>query len=149
MTTFRLDGFRPWLERATRIEEDKDWSVHTIDYAAFKRNLRHFSKRRAQLRAMLTASSDDSIMESELYHILGPQPELRPNLAAQAMLLPTSKSTTTELINLDDSNAATSYVPFMDSTLFQKNASFPTAANQAPVLVTSPAVGPWNKVDVG
>jgi hypothetical protein len=50
---------------------------------------------------------------------------------------------------VEEEDARTSYVPFMDSTLFQKNALFPTAANQAPVLVTSPAVGPWNKVDVG
>ena len=30
METFRLAGFRPWLERATRIEDEVDWSVESL-----------------------------------------------------------------------------------------------------------------------
>jgi hypothetical protein len=143
METFRLEnGFRPRLERATRIEEDTDWSVHTVDYVAFKRKVRYFSKRRTQLRTMLAASSDNSILASEMDPILGPPPELPPNMgnALQAMLLPTSTSTSTgtpkfglglggrdssynsnstDLINLDlnlPSDEATSYVPFNSDT---------------------------------
>jgi hypothetical protein len=88
--------------------------MHTVDYAAFKRMLRHFLQRRAQLRDMLSASADDKILEIDLHQILGPPPD-HPKLAAQSVLLPTRKSSTTELINLDESNATTSYVPFIDS----------------------------------
>ena len=67
-----MDGFRPWLERAIRVEaETIDWSQHTIDYAAFKRKLLQFSKRRSQLRHLLSLSDNDSILASELQEILG------------------------------------------------------------------------------
>jgi hypothetical protein len=66
-----LDGFRSWFEKAVRIEEDIDWQIHTIDYAAFKERLRHFSRRRAKLRAMLRESPNGRISEQVLMNVMG------------------------------------------------------------------------------
>ena len=96
-----MSSFRPLLERATRVEDDKDWSMHTVDYASYKRMLRHFSKRRANLRVMLSASDRDRILESDLDQILGPP--------SNSVLMPT------ESIELDGTNTADTYVPFVDS----------------------------------
>ena len=117
MENFGLKGFRLLLERATRVDDDNDWSVHTVDYAAFKRMLRHFSKRRAELRAILTQSEDDCIDETHLAHILGPQAQMPFDLAEQAMIYPTSQSEAIDLINLGDSTATSSYVPLNDQKL--------------------------------
>lgn len=104
MDTFRMDGYRPWLERATRVDNDNDWSMHTIDYAGFKRKLRFFSKRRSQLRGMLANSRDDSILASDLDDVMGSPPHLPHGTLDQGtdILFATPRATgktTTELMN--------------------------------------------------
>lgn len=127
MENFRSDGYRPWLSRAIRVDDDNDWSVHTIDYTGFKKKLQFFSKRRQQLRALLAQSGDDSILATELDNVMGPPPQLPPGYAAseEKLLLPTPRAagrTRSELIKiLGGSSRAlieephqTNYVPFPD-----------------------------------
>lgn len=87
------DGFRSWLEKAVRIEDDAaiattaispavansagylnntniDWSPHTVDYASFKVRLRYFVQRRVKLRTLLRNSEDHCISEATLEDIL-------------------------------------------------------------------------------
>lgn len=102
MDDFRMDGYRPWLERAVRTDEEHDWSVHTIDYAGFKRKLRYFSKRRSKLRNLLATSRDDSMLASELDEIMGDPPRLPFGVKAnRGLLLPTPRAhgrTTSDLM---------------------------------------------------
>eukprot|EP00934_Nitzschia_sp_Nitz4_P008662 Nitzschia sp. Nitz4//scaffold15_size197535//168//2951//NITZ4_001543-RA/size197535-processed-gene-0.229-mRNA-1//1//CDS//3329537610//8652//frame0 len=88
------DGYRAWLEKAIRVEDDKDWTPHTVDYASFKRKLRYFSKRRSNLRGLLVQSDNDSISISELEALLGIPPELPVGYATKEakLLLPTPKA---------------------------------------------------------
>jgi hypothetical protein len=148
METFRLDGFRPWLEKATRVQDndnneldDVDWSVHTVDYAAFKKRLLEFSKRRAMLRQLLLASDDDAIPATELATILGSQSPLPAHMEASTSMhlqqehsvkkhehqhehqhqrqswksTNSTTSATTAQANAEDSSPFLGYVPFVES----------------------------------
>jgi hypothetical protein len=65
-STLAADGFRTWLEKAARVEEGTDWTVHCIDYGKFKDRLRFFARRRANLRSLLRASPDGRISDHTL-----------------------------------------------------------------------------------
>ena len=121
MENFRLDAFRPWLEKATRVEDEIDWSVHTIDYAGFKRRLLEFSKRRAKLRTMLRNSPDGHITRNEVDKVLGPNPALPPNFVAGVgegghIMAPMSD----EIPGID-SSVTLGYVPFVESVSSRSN----------------------------
>jgi hypothetical protein len=80
-----MEGFRTCLERAIRVEDEIDWSVHTVDYVMFKRRLRVFAKRRARLRELIRASPDERIPQNVLTAILGPIAYQSPALAFLGM----------------------------------------------------------------
>ena len=128
MDTFQLDGFRPWLERATRIEDEIDWSVHTVDYATFKRRLLDFSKRRSKLRTMVRNSLDGHVTKNEVIEVLGPPPAMPPNFVASiggrdqnnGLLLPSTLKTSDEIPGVD-STITLGYVPFVESASSKSN----------------------------
>jgi hypothetical protein len=121
METFRVDGFRPWLEKATRVQNelDVDWSVHTVDYAAFKKRLLEFSKRRAMLRQLLLASDDDAIPAADLATILGSQPPLPAHMEASiSNQHERQRGSTNDNANAsaaEDASVGLGYVPFVES----------------------------------
>jgi hypothetical protein len=143
METFRLDGFRPWLEKATRVEDgvgvdsDIDWSVHTVDYAAFKRRLLEFSKRRAMLRQMLLASDNDSIPAAELATILGPPPPLPAHMEASQRQQQQRQSKNSEAgAGAEDASSAfLGYVPFVESTSSRSNMNINNNNNRVPLNI--------------
>ena len=65
-------AFRLHYEQAIRVEENVDWSVHSIDYHLFKRRLTFFTERRARLRRAM-ATGGNGVSESTLVSILGPK----------------------------------------------------------------------------
>jgi hypothetical protein len=86
------DGYKTWLQRAIRVEEESDpeigdnlggggggggvdWTPHTIDYALFKSRLKFFAHRRAQLRYLLRESGDQRLSKTVLDAIVEPQPK--------------------------------------------------------------------------
>lgn len=68
-----LDGFREWLDKAIRADDDVDWSTHTVDYQRFKQRLKFFARRREQIRNMVRSSSDGKLSEQVLIDLLGPK----------------------------------------------------------------------------
>ena len=72
MTT---DGFRVVLEKAIRRSpSSSSWTDHTVDYANFKHNLRHFAERRAKIRSLLAKSQDGKIADELLIRIVKDDP---------------------------------------------------------------------------
>jgi hypothetical protein len=67
------DGFRGWLEKAVRADDDVDWSSHTVDYPRFKQRLKFFARRRSQIRNMVRTSADGKLSEQVLIDLLGPK----------------------------------------------------------------------------
>lgn len=65
------NGFLGFLEKATRIEEDADWSSHTIDYSVFKRILKKICRRRYEIRCMLRKNQDGKLSEEVATRVLG------------------------------------------------------------------------------
>lgn len=80
-----MEGFRTCLERAIRIQDEIDWSVHTVDYVLFKRRLRVFANRRSRLRELIRASPDERIPQNVVTAILGPIAYQSPALAFLGM----------------------------------------------------------------
>ena len=80
-----MEGFRLSLERAIRMEDEIDWSVHTVDYVMFKRRLKVFAKRRSRLRELLRSAPDERIPEEVVTAILGPIAYQSPALAFLGM----------------------------------------------------------------
>jgi hypothetical protein len=122
-----LDSFRSWFEKAVRVEEDIDWQIHTIDYAAFKERLRHFSRRRAKLRAMLRESPTGRISEQVLMNVLGTN-DISNNITIAQHASPAFVTSPVEMeelnkpvnFNSNDDNTSiglvpsTNYMPFDD-----------------------------------
>ena len=78
-------GFRKLLEKAVRCDDDVDWTSHTIDYDQFKKRLRVFAQRRAQIRSLIDSADDNRISEDVLRELLGPKtpfPSLRVSVAS-------------------------------------------------------------------
>ena len=65
------DGFRTSLARAIRVEEDLDWSTHTVDYPLFKQILKNLCKRRYEIRNMLRKSHDGKLADEVVTQVLG------------------------------------------------------------------------------
>ena len=65
------DGFLGYLEKATRNEEDSDWTSHTVDYSVFKRILKKICRRRYEIRSMLRKSPDGKLSEEVVAQVLG------------------------------------------------------------------------------
>jgi Sugar (and other) transporter len=164
MDNFRLDGFRLWLQRATRVEDEVDWSVHTIDYASFKRRLHNFSKRRAKLRAMMRNSLDgESISKGEVEQIIGPRSALPPNIVANAdnggfEVLTALVSPMRQDILAVDSSFTLGYVPFVESQSTKSDGSkqsslgmWPTqeVEGEEPTVPKTEEVpyGQWQKIE--
>jgi len=80
-----MEGFRLSLERAIRMEDEIDWSVHTVDYVLFKRRLKVFAKRRSRLYELIRASPDERIPQDVVTAILGPIAYQSPALAFLGM----------------------------------------------------------------
>jgi len=80
-----MEGFRISLEKAIRMEDEIDWSIHTVDYVMFKRRLRVFAKRRARLRELIRESPDERIPQNVVDAILGPIAYQSPALAFLGM----------------------------------------------------------------
>lgn len=68
-SSLSMESFRQWFEKAIR-NDNKDWSQHTVDYAAFKHSLRYFTRRRARLRLLLRESPDGKLSEAQLNQVL-------------------------------------------------------------------------------
>ena len=67
-----MESFRGYYESSLRVEDKIDWSVHSVDYAVFKKRLLFFSERRIQLRRLQRESPDGLLLESVVVGILGP-----------------------------------------------------------------------------
>eukprot|EP00977_Amphora_coffeiformis_P001520 scaffold296_cov102-Amphora_coffeaeformis.AAC.8 len=65
------NGFRSYLERATRSDQDIDWSTHTIDYGVFKQILKKICRRRYEIRSMLRKSPDGKLTDEALKQVVG------------------------------------------------------------------------------
>lgn len=73
-------GFRTLLDKSVRLEEDADWSVHTVDYDQFKKRLKTFAFRRKRVRTMLRDSPDGRVAKDAVTQLLeGPTRPLRPD----------------------------------------------------------------------
>jgi hypothetical protein len=98
-------GFKALLEKASRIEDNIDWSVHTVDYDQFKKRLRSFAQRRVRIRSMLLASVDGSISEQELLEMLGPRtpfPSRRSSVADDRFETPIGQEMETDYVPLEE-----------------------------------------------
>ena len=66
-----MESFRGYYESSLRVEENIDWSVHSVDYGLFKKRLLLFSERRIQLRRLIRESPDGLLLESVVAGIVG------------------------------------------------------------------------------
>jgi len=67
-----MEGFRYYYESSLRVEDNIDWSVHSVDYGLFKKRLMFFSERRIRLRRLLRNSTDGLLPENIVVGIVGP-----------------------------------------------------------------------------
>lgn len=72
-----IDDFGPWLRKAILVEEDQDWTPHTVDYNLFKSRLKFFARRRSRLRSMMNESSDGRVNQTVLQTMLQIGPNSR------------------------------------------------------------------------
>ncbi|GAX29269.1 hypothetical protein FisN_16Hh301 [Fistulifera solaris] len=64
-------GFRALLEKVHRVEENVDWSIHSVDYEQFKNRLKFFAERRVKVWSIVRDSPDGRIAEDEWSAIAG------------------------------------------------------------------------------
>lgn len=145
-----MEGFRTSLQRAIRMEDEIDWSVHTVDYVMFKRRLKVFAKRRARLRELIRVSPDERIPQNVVTAILGPIAYQSPALAFLGMKAEEARLVQEEEDALKEANSsnnmnndpgfataasASDYVPFVDSGVSSAaGAQLAFAASSHPVL---------------
>lgn len=68
----RLEGaFRIYLEKSIRVDDDCDWSPHTVDYVVFKQMLKKLCSRRYEIRSMLRRSPDGKLSTDVVAEALG------------------------------------------------------------------------------
>jgi hypothetical protein len=118
------DSFNDLLRKATRVEENFDWSEDTVDYALFKQTLKFFARRRAKIRQLLKESPDRRLPDAVVQQILAtdagaavtdkkPDPLLPPAFLSEARDRPIPQ-------NL---NIQTDYVLFADVDAFDEEDS--------------------------
>ena len=108
-----MEGFRLSLERAIRMEDEIDWSVHTVDYVMFKRRLKVFAKRRSRLRELIRASPEDRLDQNVVTAILGPIAYQSPALAFLGMKAEEAKQLQEQ--QQQQQQQQQDYVPFVES----------------------------------
>jgi Sugar (and other) transporter len=67
-----MEGFRFFYESALRVNDNEDWSVHSLDYGLFKKRLLFFSERRIRLRTLMRESTDGLLAEEDVSGLVGP-----------------------------------------------------------------------------
>ncbi len=88
-------GFRECFTKAIRVDENNDWSDHSIDYSVFKDRLCYFRERRKRLKYMLKHAPNHTLPEKVVTSIVGPKATLeKPN---------------------EKDSVGNGYVPFVDS----------------------------------
>jgi hypothetical protein len=91
-----MEGFREWFDKALRVDDTHDWSVHSIDYNIFKKRLVYFRDRRKRLKVLLRNSPQKTLPEKVVASIIGPKSHLPDK-------------------NFNYGPLGTGYVPFVDS----------------------------------
>lgn len=90
------EGFREWFNKAIRVDETHDWTVHSIDYSIFKKRLVYFRDRRKRLKSLLRNSTNRTLPEPVVASIIGPVAHLKP------------------LLHTNSRPIGTGYIPFVD-----------------------------------
>jgi hypothetical protein len=102
-----MEGFREWFDKALRVDDTHDWSVHSVDYSIFKKRLVYFRDRRKRLKVLLKNSPQNTLPEKVVASIFGPRSHLPDN-------------------NFNYGPLGTGYVPFVDSASSEDDPNGPT-----------------------
>lgn len=97
-------GFRALLEKAYRVEENLDWSMHSVDYEQFKTRLKYFAERRVKVWEIARESYDGKIAEDDWPSILGQksQMSLPTGRGNDTSAMPALQRATDRYVSMDD-----------------------------------------------
>ena len=66
----QAESFRSWLEKAIRVDDNIDWTPHTVDYGLFKVLLKGMARRRVKLRKLLREAPNGRLSNEALHQVL-------------------------------------------------------------------------------